>query len=129
MLLLVGLGITTIFSLNQSSYALSLNGNNVSDINGIIDIGNEDWKDSEPALVTKIKRAINIVLGFMSLITLIILLWGGFQMVTANGDDGKFQAGTKLLRQAALGLLFIAVSWMMVSMIFWIIGQVGAGNK
>lgn len=65
----------------------------------------------------------------MSLITLIILLWGGFQMVTANGDDGKFQAGTKLLRQAALGLLFIAVSWMMVSMIFWIIGQVGAGNK
>lgn len=62
----------------------------------------------------------------MSLISLIILLWGGFQMVTANGDDGKFKTGTKLLRQTAIGLLFIATAWMMVSMIFWIITKVGA---
>ncbi|MDO4714487.1 MAG: hypothetical protein Q4B28_07820 [bacterium] len=51
-----------------------------------------------------------------------LLLWGGFQMVTAAGDDTKFQAGQKILKQSGIGLLFIAGSWLMVTMIFYLIG-------
>lgn len=48
-------------------------------------------------------------------------------MVTAAGDDTKFGAGQKILKQAGIGLGFIAASWMIVSLIFWVIGKVGAG--
>ena len=72
-------------------------------------------------LIVVIKTAINRVLGILGLITFILLLWGGFQMVTAAGDDKKFGAGQTILKQAGIGLLFIAGSWLMVSMIFWLI--------
>lgn len=84
-------------------------------------------KSQENNLINIIKSAINWVLGMLSLITLCILLWGGFQMVTAAGDDTKFGAGQKILKQAGIGLGFIAASWMIVSLIFWVIGKVGAG--
>lgn len=65
----------------------------------------------------------------LSLITLVLLLWGGFQMVTAAGDNNKFSAGQKILQHAAMGLAFIAASRMMVSMIFRVLNQVGASSS
>jgi len=62
------------------------------------------------------------MLGILALIALVILLRGGFQMVTAAGDDAKYKKGFKILQQAAIGLVFIGVSWLVVSMIFWLLG-------
>ena len=45
-------------------------------------------------------------------------------MVTAAGDDKKFGAGQTILKQAGIGLLFLAGSGLMVSMIFWLIGVI-----
>ena len=64
------------------------------------------------------------MLGMLALVALVILLRGGFQMVTAAGDDGKYKKGFKILQQAAIGLVFIGVSWLVVSVIFWLIGTV-----
>lgn len=84
-------------------------------------------QDQGDGFVQIVKNVVNIIMGFLALITLVLLLWGGFQMVTAAGDDNKFQAGQKILKQAGIGLGFIAVSWFLVSMIFWIISKaVGA---
>lgn len=73
-------------------------------------------------LITSVKTGINRVLGILALIALIVLIWGGFQMVTAAGDDGKYKKGFKILEQAAIGLIFVGVSWLVVSVIFWLIG-------
>ena len=61
----------------------------------------------------------------LSLIALVILLRGGFQMVTAAGDEAKYKKGFKLLSQAAVGLVFIAVSRLVVSVIFRLLGEIG----
>jgi hypothetical protein len=58
----------------------------------------------------------------LALIALVVCLWGGFQMVTAAGDDGKYKKGMGILKQAAIGLVIIGVAWMFVSLIFWLIG-------
>ncbi|MCX6824622.1 MAG: hypothetical protein NTY80_00210 [candidate division SR1 bacterium] len=76
-------------------------------------------------LVDVIKSFINWMLGILALIALVILLFGGFSMVTAAGDDAKYKKGFKILQQAAVGLVFIGVSWLMVSVIFWLLGVVG----
>ena len=76
-------------------------------------------------LLNVVKNFINFVLWLLGLITLIMLLWWGFNMVTSAGDDKKFWDGMKILKNAGIGLAFIALSWMMVSMIFWVIWQIG----
>ncbi len=76
------------------------------------------------SLIITIKNGINYLLGFLGLIALIVLLWGGFQMVTAAGDDGKYKAGFKILKQAGVGLLFIGLAWLFVSLIFFVIQQI-----
>lgn len=45
-------------------------------------------------------------------------------MVTAAGDDGKYKAGFKILKQAGVGLLFIGLAWLFVSLIFFVIQSI-----
>ena len=75
-------------------------------------------------MISVIKSTINWALGLLGLITFVLLLWGGFQMVTAAGDDKKFGEGLKILKNAGIGLAFIALSWLMVSVLFWVINAV-----
>lgn len=77
--------------------------------------------DKKWGLIDVFKSAINWVLSILSLITLAVLLWGGFQMVTAAGDDGKYKKGFTILKQAGIGLAFIGLSWFVVTIIFWLI--------
>ncbi len=79
------------------------------------------WGQTDDALITVIKQFINWMLGMLALIALVILIRGGFQMVTAAGDEGKYKKGFKILQQAAIGLVFIWVSRLVVSVIFWLL--------
>jgi len=81
---------------------------------------------SSTSLLDTITKAVNWLLGMLAFIALIICLWGGFQMVTAAGDDGKYKKGMTILKQAAIGLVIIGVAWMFVSVIFWIIWTVSS---
>lgn len=83
------------------------------------------WVQQGGKLIDVIKSFINWMIGMLALIALVVLLYGGFQMVTAAGDDTKYKSGFKILQQAAVGLVFVWVSWMMVSVIFWLLGVVG----
>ena len=38
----------------------------------------------------------------LSLVAFCVLLYAGFQMATAAGDDGKFKAGNKTLKKIAI---------------------------
>lgn len=75
-------------------------------------------------LVDMVKSFINWVLGIISVIALIVLLWWGFNMVTAAWDDGKYQKWFKILKQSAMWLVLIWVSWMIISMIFWLLTSI-----
>ena len=88
-----------------------------------------DGDASSSNLLDTITNAVNWILGMLALIALIICLWGGFQMVTAAGDDGKYKKGMGILKQAAIGLVIIGVSWLFVSLIFWMIWTLSAGGS
>ena len=82
------------------------------------------------SLIKVIKTAINWVLGILSLIALALCLWGGFQMMTSGGDSKKYEAGLNLLKWAAIGLAVIATSWLIVSLVFYVInGAMKGGNQ
>lgn len=122
-ILVIGLPIVLCVGL----FAISVHGfwqvNEVNSIQGIPGASNATAWWSR-ALIDVIKNFINWVLGILSLIALIILLYGGFNMVTAAGDETKYKKGFKILQQAAVGLAVIGVSRLVVSVIFWLLGQV-----
>ena len=85
------------------------------------------WTDNPQAsdgLITVVKNGINRMIGILSLIALILLLWGGVQMVTSAGDQTKYEAWFKILKNAAFGLLMIWVAWFVVSLIFFVINLI-----
>ena len=78
------------------------------------------------SLIRTIQTAINWVLGLLSLVALVLCLWGGFQMMTSGGDSKKYESGLNILKWAAIGLAVIAGSWLIVSLIFYVInGAIG----
>lgn len=72
-------------------------------------------------LIDVIKWIVNWVLGILSLVALIILLRWWFQMVTAAWDESKYKKWFTILKQAAIWIIFIWVSWFIVSLIFAVI--------
>ena len=75
--------------------------------------------------VTLVQTFVKWVLSIIWVIALIMALYGGFQMVTSAGDETKYKAGFKVLKNAAIGLIVIGLSWIIVSIIFWAITQTG----
>lgn len=80
--------------------------------------------DNNANLLDVVKNAINFVLGLLSFIALIVLLYWWFQMVTAAGDDAKYGTWFTVLKQAGVWLLFIGLSWIFVQFMFFILGAV-----
>lgn len=81
----------------------------------------EDHENATEATLKVIKNLINWALGIVSLVALIVLILAGFQMVTAAWDDAKFKAWSKALKKVSIWLAGIAVSWLMISLIFWVV--------
>ncbi|MFA7284530.1 MAG: hypothetical protein WC004_01770, partial [Candidatus Absconditabacterales bacterium] len=68
------------------------------------------------------KRAINRVLGLLALIALIILIIQGVLMLVNARDSKKIEEGYTTVKNVAIALIFIGVSWLIVSFIFRAIG-------
>lgn len=83
-------------------------------------------QDQGGNLLQVVKNFINWVLGILGFITLVVLLYGGFQMVTAAGDEDKYNSGFKILKQAGIWLVFVWLAWFVISIIFFLINTVTA---
>lgn len=61
-----------------------------------------------PAIVVNI---INIVLGLLALIAVIIILIGGFEWMTAGGNEEKVETAKKRLKYGVIGLVIIFLAY------------------
>ena len=84
---------------------------------------NETSTSWSATLLDTIQRAINRVLWMLSFVALILCIRWGFQMLTAAWDDWKVKSGTKILKNAAIWLAVIWLSWLVVSFVFRIINR------
>jgi len=80
--------------------------------------GADQWGQGNEGFLGFVQSAVNWILALLGLITIIILIYGGFQMVTAAGDDNKYKKGFTIVKQAVIGLILIGVSALIVNLIF-----------
>jgi hypothetical protein len=80
-------------------------------------------------ILTTIKSTLNWLLWFLATIAVAICLYGWFLMMTSAGDEKKYEKGLTVLKYAAIWLAIIALSWIIVSAVFWFVNlQWGKGN-
>ena len=73
--------------------------------------------DQEPAptLITTIQRTINIIFALLATVATLICIYAWFKMLTSWWDSKWYDAGLKILKNAALWLAIIALSRIIVS--------------
>ncbi|MFC1598255.1 hypothetical protein ACFL2M_01845 [Patescibacteria group bacterium] len=54
---------------------------------------------------------INWILGVLALVAVVLVLIGGFQWMTAAGNEEKVDKAKKLLMAAVIGLVIIMAAW------------------
>lgn len=63
-------------------------------------------------------RIIRTVLGFVGALFLAMFVYGGTQWMVAGGDAKKVESGRKTLINAVIGMVVIAISYSIISIIF-----------
>jgi len=99
-------------------------------INGVIGADSADKLDDHMSAVGKVMSLIQIVinytLGLLAFVALVYVMYAGFLMLTAAGDDKKFDKGKKSIKTAVIALAGIGISWLVVSLILRLIGVLTA---
>lgn len=72
---------------------------------------------------------VNFLLGFLGLLAVIIVIYGGILYVTAAGEDEKTQKGKKAITYAAIGLLIVMGSFAFVNTIIRGAGGEGEAER
>jgi hypothetical protein len=58
-----------------------------------------------------IGNIVYIILGFLGIFFIILLIYGGFMRMTAQGDAGKITKSTGIITSAIIGVLIILASY------------------
>lgn len=84
----------------------------------------EGLKGSGESADSAVQTLITNAIGFLYLVAVVYALWGGFQILTAGGDEEKVKKGKTILIQAAIGLVVIFLA---SSIINWVVTKILVG--
>ncbi|MFA5020742.1 MAG: pilin [Patescibacteria group bacterium] len=72
----------------------------------------------EATLTDLIKSILQVILGFLGVIAVLIILWGGFIWMTAAGDDDKVSKAKQMIYSGIIGLVIIFAAYAIASFVF-----------
>ncbi len=75
--------------------------------------------------VDTLNNMLGFLVGLLYFIAVLFALWGGFQILTAGGDEEKVKKGKTTLIQAVIGLIVIFLASQIIS---WVISIFGSGG-
>jgi len=78
----------------------------VNELNSI-ELGTKDLPET-------IAGVVNIVLGFLGILSTIIILLGGFKWMTSQGSSDKVNEAKDLIINATIGLVIVVISYAIV---------------
>jgi len=68
-----------------------------------------------------IKNATDWILGFVAMIAVLMLIWGGINYLTSAGDEDKAKTGKKTISYAIIGLVVAGIAYAIVNVIITVI--------
>ncbi len=58
---------------------------------------------------------INVALGFLGIVAVVIVLYGGFMWMTAAGNEERISKAKQILSAGIIGLVIIVMAWAIAS--------------
>jgi len=108
---LISLAILALIAIPLLSLPALAQNNDPYGINNVNNGLNGSLGGSNTDLRTIIARIINFALGFLGIIAVVIILFGGFKWMTAAGNEDKVSEARKLLVAGIIGLVIILAAW------------------
>jgi hypothetical protein len=71
--------------------------------------------DSASCIPLVVNRLITVTLSLVGALFFVMFLWGGFQYLTAGDANEKVKKAIETLKNAVIGLLLIATSYVIVT--------------
>jgi len=62
-------------------------------------------------LKTVVFLVINVIMGFLGIVAVVIILWGGFQWMTAGGNEDQVGSAKKTIIAGVVGLAIVIAAW------------------
>jgi len=91
----------------------------------VMNVGQDKVKDglqgSGESADSAVQNLITNAIGFLYLIAVVYALWGGFNILTAGGDEEKVKKGKTVLIQAVIGLVIIFLA---SSIVNWVVTKI-----
>lgn len=67
---------------------------------------------------------LGLALGFIGLILLIFLIYGGYLWMTAGGEDEQIEDAKKIITRAIVGLLIVVGAYVLSFFILWTMSEI-----
>lgn len=83
----------------------------------------EETKQKVNDLITQVINIFSVVVGVVSVIMIII---GGFKYITSGGDSGNVSGAKNTILYAIIGLIVVALSQLIVKFVLAKVGEVGS---
>lgn len=68
---------------------------------------------------------LDFFLGFLGLLAVLMVIYGGFLYMTAGGDDSKVENGKKIIMYSVVGIIIILIAFALVNTVLSGLGQGG----
>ena len=85
-------------------------GNEAGNIQRQVALGNDDPRSIAANII-------NIILGFLGILAVVLILFGGFKWMTAAGNEDKVAEAKKLLVAGVVGLIIILAAYALAAFI------------
>ncbi len=79
---------------------------------------NKIFGGANPTVSSIIYGVINILLGLAGTIAILLIIVGGYQVLTARGDSTQAENGKKTLTNVIIGVAIIILSYTIVSLVY-----------
>ncbi len=95
--------------------------NSVDNVIGSNDPQIGTFGNAKNRVINILNIIINYTLGLLAMVALVYLMYHGVLILTAAGDEERFNTGLKWIQYAAIALAGIGLSWLVISLIFYLI--------
>jgi uncharacterized BrkB/YihY/UPF0761 family membrane protein len=76
----------------------------IQEVQSEIQLGQRDVRATAASII-------NVAMGLLGIITVCLILYGGFLWMTASGSEEKVEKAQKIIVSAVIGLALILASW------------------
>lgn len=119
-----GLGVVVVLAVGFSLFAFPQSASSSlinQDFGGTLGLGTT-------SLLETVIRVVQWFLGFLALVAVIIIMYGGFLWMTAAGNEDRIARAKKTIIRAAIGLVIILLSWAIVIFVVRFVTNSTSGN-